>query len=55
MFHCVYRGVTGYNFQIKKKAFFSQINFVLANSEGPDEMLHLALKVHTVNLEIFAR
>ena len=37
MVHCIYQGVSGYNFQ--KNVFLSLlINFVSANSADPDEM-----------------
>ena len=42
MVHCVYRGVTGYNFQQKSIFFSLKIVFVLANSVDPDEMPHYA-------------
>ena len=38
MVHCIYRGVTGYNFP-KNIAFLSmKMDFELANSADPDEM-----------------
>ena len=40
MDHCIYRGVTGYNFQIE--FFFLEIVFVLAKSVGPDEIHYVA-------------
>ena len=38
--HCIYRGVTGYNFQIKLYFFYLKIVFVLANSVDTGEMPH---------------
>ena len=38
MVHCIYKGVTYYNFQIKVHIFL----FALSNSVDPDEMLHYA-------------
>ena len=39
--HCIYRGVTDYNLKKKMIIILSlKINFVLANSVDPDEMLH---------------
>ena len=42
MVHCIYRGVTGYNIQIKLYFSCLKITFVLVNSADPDEMLHCA-------------
>ena len=39
--HCIYRGITCYNFQKNKIVFPSlDVDFVLANSACPDEMPH---------------
>ena len=40
MVHCVYRGVTGYNFQVIIVFLSLKIVFGLANSVDPDEMRH---------------
>ena len=47
MVDCIYQGVTGNNFEKKKKKKNSEflslkIVFVLTDSENPDEMLHYA-------------
>ena len=39
MVHCIYRGIAGYNFQIKVAFLFLKI-FVIANSVDPYEMPH---------------
>ena len=44
MVHCIYQGVTGFNFQIKM--YLSPLNdivFILANSANPDDMPHSAV------------
>ena len=40
MAHCIYLGVTGYNFQKKNVLISLKIDFLLANSTNPDVMLH---------------
>ena len=42
MVHCIYRGVTGYKFQIKIVLLLLKIVFILANSVDLDEMPHYA-------------
>ena len=42
MVHCIYWGVTGYNWQKYCISFSENLFFVLANSADPDEMLHYA-------------
>ena len=42
MVHCIYRGVTDYNFQNKKYCLSVKIDFVLSNSADLDEMAHCA-------------
>ena len=39
MVHCIYLGVTDYNFWPKLNFFFLKVILVLANSVDPDEML----------------
>ena len=38
--HCIYLGVTGYNFQKYCISFFLMMDFVLANKADPDKRLH---------------
>ena len=42
MVHCIYRGVTGYNFKRKLCLLLFRLLFLFSNSEYSDEMLHCA-------------
>ena len=56
MVHCIYQGVTGYNFQIKIVFLSLMIVLVLGNSADPDEMLQYAsfhLGLHCLSKKAF--
>ena len=40
MVHCIYKGITYYNFKINIVFHSLRIDFVLANSADPDEIQH---------------
>ena len=40
MVHCIYRGVTGYSFQMETVFHSLKFIFIFANSVDPDEMPH---------------
>ena len=40
MVSCIYLGVTGHDLQKYVENYFLEEQFVIANSEDPDEMLH---------------
>ena len=42
MVHCIYLGITGYNFQRNILFRSLKVDFVIANSADPDEMPHYA-------------
>ena len=55
MVHCIYRGVTGYSFQMKIAFHSLKFVFILANTVDPDEMpydvaFHLGL-----HCQVFAK